>query len=236
MLRIRPIQVLLIPVIACSIIEEHESSATRNAANTSIDVCFYIKKGHPRSCKTFENLTTLGEFMSKPHVKVEIHDQFLTKLHKYSFSRIMYTKELVIANCGVLEIEPGAFHNSLSLLKFDIQRNRLEILREGVFNGLLISHLNLAHNKIRTIDPDALSNMQNIEEVNLLNNLISVYDVKWFNKTPLLKSLCFQNNTIREIPETAFRNLIDMKHGMNLFYSFNMIKTVHPKAFQDIGT
>lgn len=207
-------------------------TATRNAAVSPIEVCFWVKRGGSRSCTTFENLTALNEFMSTPYVKVEIHDQVLTKVHKYSFSPVMYTKELVIWNCGVVEIEAGAFNNSLSLLKFDVQKNKLEIVRTGVFNGLLITHLNLAHNKIRTIEPEALSYMQNLEEVILLNNLISAYDAEWFNKTPLLRSLYFQNNTIKEIPDTAFKNLIDKPFGLNLFFSFNQIRLVHPMTFQ----
>lgn len=74
--------------------------------------------------------------------------------------------------------------------------------------------------------------MQNLEEVILLNNLISAYDAEWFNKTPLLRSLYFQNNTIKEIPDTAFKNLIDKPFGLNLFFSFNQIRLVHPMTFQ----
>lgn len=100
-----------------------------------------------------------------------------------------------------------------------------------MFNDLFISHLHLGHNRIKIIEPDALSYMQNIEEVILINNRISVYDWKWFDKTPLLKSLYFQNNVITEIPERAFRNLIDKTFDLNIFFSFNEIRFIHPLAF-----
>lgn len=134
MLHFRLVPVLWFSVItSCMIVEKYVYTATRNAAVSPIEVCFWVKRGGSRSCTTFENLTALNEFMSTPYVKVEIHDQVLTKVHKYSFSPVMYTKELVIRNCGVVEIEAGAFNNSLSLLKFDVQKNKLEIVRTGTY-------------------------------------------------------------------------------------------------------
>lgn len=131
MSKIRFIQIVLFSVITCSTSREYGNVSNANTTGNSIEVCFYIKTGDSKSCRSFENFTAIKEFMSTPHVKVEIHDQVLTKVHKYSFSRIMFTKELVIRNCGLVEIEPGAFHASLSFLKFDIQRNGLEVVKTG---------------------------------------------------------------------------------------------------------
>ncbi|CAG9760073.1 unnamed protein product [Ceutorhynchus assimilis] len=206
-----------------------------NSSNQYV-LCYHFESGSSRICKTFDNFTAVREFMLTSHVKVEIHEQVFPKIYKFYFARLKHTKELVIWNCGLHDIEPGAFYGSLSVLKIDFQRNKLEIIKEGVFNDLLITHLNLAFNRIQTIEPEALSYMQNIEEINLLSNRISRYNWKWFNKTPLLKSLYFQNNTIKEVPERAFRHLIDKRHAVNIFFSFNEIRFIHPLAFDDMDS
>ncbi|KAL1491407.1 hypothetical protein ABEB36_012008 [Hypothenemus hampei] len=196
----------------------------------SIHVCFNLKHSRPKICQNFSSFPALQEFMTTPHVKVEILNQPFGELGKNSFSHIAYTKELTFRNCSIKLIEPFAFNGSLSLLKVDLQNNELEILKNGIFNDLLIVHLNLGYNRLHTIEPDALSYMQNLEEILLMNNDISVYESDWFHHTPLLKSLNFENNTIRKLPGGVFKNLIDKPFGLDLFFCFNAIIYVDSKA------
>lgn len=116
----------------------------------------------------------------------------------------------------------------------------MEEIKEGVFNGLDLSVLDLSKNFITIIDDGAFSNMPSLLHINLADNKISNWKRDWFQDTPLLNRISMQNNSIELLPNGAFENLkgskvygkVDLR--LNLVFSFNNIKSIQPEAFRGL--
>lgn len=82
--------------------------------------------------------------------------------------------------------------------------------------------------------------MPNLLNIRLADNKISAWNKEWFENVPLLARISMQNNFIEELPERAFKNLKGAKQfgtvdlTLNLVFSYNQIKEIHPKAFKGL--
>ncbi|XP_076253211.1 uncharacterized protein LOC143191738 isoform X2 [Rhynchophorus ferrugineus] len=164
MLKAAFIHIVLLPVFISA--SGLDNNNTTTAA--TIDVCFYVEGDASPVRKTFANSTGVRKFITERHVKVEIHDQPLTKVHKYSFTGMRHVQELIIWDCGVIDVEAGAFQGSLSLRKLDLRGNYLERISTGL-KGMLIRKFHIDHNSL-TIWKENWT--INIDELNISHNSI----------------------------------------------------------------
>ncbi|XP_076253210.1 asporin-like isoform X1 [Rhynchophorus ferrugineus] len=231
MLKAAFIHIVLLPVFISA--SGLDNNNTTTAA--TIDVCFYVEGDASPVRKTFANSTGVRKFITERHVKVEIHDQPLTKVHKYSFTGMRHVQELIIWDCGVIDVEAGAFQGSLSLRKLDLRGNYLERISTGIFNHLNVIDLNLSYNKVKTIETEAFNPMIFLKKIDLSNNLISNYSPSWFGRKHFLRELHFENNSIGSLPENAFSNVIDIEFAQtDIFFSSNTISSIHPETFKGL--
>ncbi|KAJ8961986.1 hypothetical protein NQ314_005768 [Rhamnusium bicolor] len=168
--------------------------------------------------KTIPSSNSLKEFLPKSAFdKIEFIEQKIPVLYENSLADLEDLDELVIEHC-----------------------NKLEEIKEGVFNNLALSTLDLSQNDITTIESSAFDNLPNILNINLADNNIGAWDKNWFKNTPLLTRISMQNNSIAKLPNNAFKNLVGVKKfgkvdlTINLVLSYNKIKTIEPKAFNGL--
>ncbi|XP_030760387.1 leucine-rich repeat-containing protein 15-like [Sitophilus oryzae] len=243
MLKYTFISLLFTLSVLASVVKEHRfripnQTSThfigRAPINRSVKVCD-VGSENITECKTLENTLEIAKFITGTRIKVQVRDEPLAEVHKYFFTGLLHVEDLIMCDCGVIYIEAGTFFPLISLKKLDLRRNYIEHIKPGVFNYLLLAELDLSHNKIKIVEADALNHMKNLRQIDLSNNLISTYDPKWFLDAPNLSQLHLENNFVRALPESAFRNLIDLESEINIFFSFNRINFVHPLAFNDMG-
>lgn len=110
---------------------------------------------------------------------IEFTEQNIPILKKNSIKDIENLDELTIQNCGIEEIEPGAFRNLPLLRKLTLKGNEIDYVPEGVFNNLKISTLDLSQNRIRDIAAESLSNMPMLLNINLADNLIQSWNPRY---------------------------------------------------------
>ncbi|XP_060529936.1 leucine-rich repeat-containing protein 15-like [Cylas formicarius] len=204
-----------------------------NKKSPPIKACFYPQTGVSNFCQSLPNYSAIKNLStSTGYKKIEIRHQIVENLERGSLSGILTVKEFAIQHSNLSDIQPGAFERSLSLLLLDFRHNKLEAVKTGTFNDLLISTLNLSHNRIKFIEDDALSYMSNLEEIYLAHNLLTKFNNAWFHKTQRLRELHLENNFFTVIPNDVFRNLRGQLFNPNIYLSFNKITVVHSLAFR----
>ncbi|XP_044756946.1 phospholipase A2 inhibitor-like [Coccinella septempunctata] len=171
---------------------------------------------------------------------VEIRGQDVPILYENSISDIDDLDELILEENNIQEIEPGTFKN-LSLIRLiKLKKNQLKTIKEGIFNHLPLSDLDLSQNEISVIEDKAFDNMPNLLNVRLSFNKIGKWNRNWFQGTPLLTRVSFQHNLIEELPADAFSNMAGPKNfgkiplTLNLIFSYNKIKKIDPNAFRGL--
>ncbi|KAG5890955.1 hypothetical protein JTB14_026310 [Gonioctena quinquepunctata] len=169
--------------------------------------------------------------------KIEFEEQNIPVLYENSLSDLDELDELVIENCGVYEIRPGALKNVPLLRRLSLKGNKLEEIKNGVFDNLPLSTLDLSLNYITIISPTAFDNMRSLLNINLADNQIVAWNPSWFKNSDLLTRISLQNNSIETLPSHAFKNLkSEKKFGsvdltINLIFSHNKIKKIDQQAF-----
>lgn len=148
--------------------------------------------------------------------------------------------EILLNHNKITAIEPGTFKNVSFLRKLEIRGNTINKIQEEVFNNLNIATLDLSNNSIKTIAAGAFDNMPELLNINLADNLISIWNNKWFAGTPLLTRISMQNNLIKKIPAHAFVNLKGEKNfgsvslTINIILSKNKINNIDKTAFDGL--
>lgn len=117
----------------------------------------------------------------------------------------------------------------LILTKFEI----------GSLLGLeLIPHVNyltildLRHNKLEHINPEALEQLAYLEELYLAHNKLEKIRAKTFSNFSLLKILDLSENNIKYVSKKAFENLADLE-SLNLSYN-KLHNNISPKCIKDL--
>ncbi|XP_018579194.1 slit homolog 3 protein-like [Anoplophora glabripennis] len=172
--------------------------------------------------------------------KIEFIDQNIPVLYQDSLADLDELDELVLEHCGVYEIQPGALKNVPMLRRLSLKGNKIEAIKEGVFNNLELSTVDLSLNLITTIHSSAFNDLPSLLNINLADNNIQKWNKNWFKNTPLLTRVSMQNNSIAKLPNYAFKNLAGnksfgkLKLTVNIVLSYNKIRTIEPEAFRGL--
>ncbi|CAM1325719.1 RXFP1 (predicted) [Pycnogonum litorale] len=129
-------------------------------------------------------------------------------------------------------IPEGLFSNLRRLATLSLAKNNIRSVKKNTFNGLkyCLQHLFLQENNLNNFDPEFLSDIENIESLQLQSNGITLDGV---NFPPLrkLKLLHLDHNKIKEINKDTLSALVSLS---GLFLDHNLIEYIHPEAFHKL--
>ncbi|CAG9773928.1 unnamed protein product [Ceutorhynchus assimilis] len=190
-------------------------------------------KTKKKSDKTLvHNVTSIGPNSFDYKASYLKISSVISILPKSSIHDLINLQDLIISSSGIINIEAGVFENVPKLSKVNLKENGIQQIRYGVFNGLNLTMLFLNKNEISFIDGGAFDDMPKLTKIKLNFNQISTWDCKWFKRTPALNVVSIRRNSIKEIPDGAFKNLNN--EDLKLFLSKNNIVEIHPSAFSGI--
>ncbi|KAL3278309.1 hypothetical protein HHI36_013642 [Cryptolaemus montrouzieri] len=211
------------------------------------NICFENVKvrGYSKFSLRFEKVIISSNNLKDelPNVEfdaIEMGNEDIPILYENCISDIESLDNLIFEQNGIREIRSGALKNLPAIRKINLRQNKLKSIVTGVFNNLLVREIDLRRNEIEVIEENAFNNMPKLERIILIDNKLTKWNKHWFLNTPLLYRLSFQHNLIEEIPAEAFTNLKGKKKfgnlsfDVNLIFSYNKIKTLHPDTFKDI--
>ena len=139
----------------------------------------------------------------------EIWRSELERLFANMFSNLKNCRHMRIQLSRITEVEPGSFNGLTSLRHLYLSRNdRLNILRAGMFHGLIAIHtLWVSHNGINTIDDGTFANLKTLEVLFMNQNDLETLRLGIFFGLVSLKNLYLDRNRLTTLSADVFRHL-----------------------------
>lgn len=159
--------------------------------------CFRItESAEPRYRCVGGNLMLLK---NAPHdaVSIEFSEGDLPHLPANSLYNFRRLQELIIRNCGLRTISPGAFRGTDSLERLTIQGNPLMSIETDWFNIEHLERLDLRGNSIRYIAPGAFHHLRRLVYLNLEGNDLQCIYTSDFQELPNLHIVEFAGNPLK---------------------------------------
>lgn len=216
-------QVVLFMVISWW--SERASAACNTFNNTRM--LLFPKTGQPHY-KTLNGCIERIAFDGETIVKVYIANQKISHLLPDTVRNMVKLSEVKFDLCQIHGLHPGAFRNVPRLTDVSITYNNISRIQRDVFNDLSLERLRLSRNNIDSVQDQAFSNMSKLTHLYINDNLIGQWNRKWFNNSPALVLLDFQNNKLKSLPEKAFHYTRNLK---KIFLGHNDIVSFEPNAF-----
>nr|CAI5824890.1 unnamed protein product [Callosobruchus analis] len=187
--------------------------------------------------KTISSSNSLKDYL--PEIVfdgIEFKDQNIPVLYSGSLADLYGLDELKIENCAVEDIQPGALKNVPDLFWLSLKGNRLKEIKEGVFEDLSISMLDLSNNLLTTIDSYAFDGVPLLVSLDLSGNRISSWNRRWIKNNGLLAKIYMRDNRLTSLPSSAFSKKVSLNNtiGMSLDFSHNNISQVDPRALRGV--
>ncbi|XP_030767317.1 slit homolog 1 protein-like [Sitophilus oryzae] len=167
------------------------------------------------------------DFPASKYLKVS---SVIPELYQDSVKDLTELEDLVLTECGLQNIYPGAFQNLPRLAIINLRDNGIKSIEKGVFNDLKLKILFLHKNEITHIDGEAFDNMTALTKIKLNHNALTTWDPNWFKNTPSIEVLSFRRNSITEVPTNAFKNFANTDN-LIIYLSNNNISRISPNAF-----
>jgi len=117
-----------------------------------------------------------------------------------SFKKLKHLKSLDLSFNTIPKIERDTFKENELLTRLDLSRNYISRFNRITAQGM--THLNMTWCEIMNIDPDALSGMPELLDLDLSNNLIT--EIPDFLSSEMLQSLDLSTNRITTIRNQTF--------------------------------
>lgn len=162
-------------------------------------------------------------------------NQKLPLLWEVKFTLFNNLETLMIDNCGVKQIKPHAFKDLKPLVDLSLTFNEIRDIKNGVFNFLDVTNLNLSHNKISAIGGEAFDNMSALEKIILDFNELGHWNGEWFFNCTSLKTVSITHNFLDHLPAHAFINF-ESNDDINFYFSYNKIDRIDSQAFENSGS
>ncbi|XP_022106327.1 toll-like receptor 3 isoform X2 [Acanthaster planci] len=187
--------------------------------------------------KTFGQLSSLQElFLDRNNIStilphslqglnslkiLDITNNALQRLQTETFYGLEALTSLRLDNNKITDIEQNAFsvsaaHSMSKLTWLYLRGNDLRELSADMFGGApFVKMLNLADNKISTIDPSSLRRLRRLVTLSLHGNRLGSLQDRAFSEATNVQSLDLSGNSLHRVDEGAF-------HGLNLLLELNM--------------
>ncbi|KAG5318232.1 SLIT2 protein, partial [Pseudoatta argentina] len=159
--------------------------------------CFKIPEStEPRYRCVGGNLILLKNI---PHnaVYIEFYEGHLPVLPVNALYNFRNLHELIIRNCGLRTISPGAFRGLDVLERLTIQGNPLTSIEANWFNIERLERLDLRGNSIRYIAPGAFRHLRKLVYLNLEGNDLQCIYTSDFQDMPNLHIVEFAGNPLK---------------------------------------
>lgn len=134
--------------------------------------------------------------------------------------------EVYIKNSSVKDIDVGVYEFDGVLGILSITHNKIEKIKEGVFNEMKVKHINLSYNEIDWIEARAFDNNINLESVSLRGNKLRIINSNWFFNTSFLYRIDLGENRLWTLQGAAFKHLVNCSY-MSFLLDNNKIEEIH---------
>ncbi|XP_015600245.1 uncharacterized protein LOC107270083 isoform X2 [Cephus cinctus] len=144
---------------------------------------------------TYGNLAVLDQIPSDAKY-IELDDVCIHHLPRCAFSRFHNLVKLVIRNCRLHVVEPGAFDGLFKLQELTIHNSHLKIIEPSWFHGRLDSlrKLSLTGNKITKIENRVFSLLPNLLTFHIDDNSMTYINLHLLDRWRYLQSMRIAKN------------------------------------------
>lgn len=199
-----------------------------------VEVNAILKDGSPliitlNSC--IERRAFLDGNKTRNVAEIDIYQQHIPRLEKDSIRHLMYLRKLTIRDSDLKILDMDIFRNTPRLETVDFISNKIEVIRDGVYNYQDFRSVSLYNNQINSMDDLAFSNMSLLKRVNVSYNNLTEFKGSWFYLVPNLTTIDFQHNFIETLPSKAFGNMTTIK---NIYLNHNNLANIAPNAFEGL--
>lgn len=181
------------------------------------------------------NSTTANQYQPREPVekvknatRINMMGRIPILLRRFDLTFAEHLEVLHIESCELAEIEPGVFKKLPPLRNLSLATNFLKHIKDGVFNDVIVHDLDLSHNRLTTIRPDAFNNMPNLTRINLDYNELTSYALDLEN-CPKFSTISVQYNFIQYLPEGIFKN--HLNKTLSIYFSYNKISKIDQGLF-----
>lgn len=135
-----------------------------------------------------------------------------TKYLPTIFETFKEINELIIEDCGVLEIGQSSFRGALKMRILIIHNNLYQNMTDYSFiNAENLEELNLKSNQISEISTKAFWGLEKLKQLNIANNSIEILSQKIFEGIQNLKILIMDHNRIKILNFELFAKNIQLE-------------------------
>ncbi|KAL5273038.1 Tl family protein [Megaselia abdita] len=178
------------------------------------------------SIKTVE----YGSFHHMPKIRtIQLRNNKLTQIKAGQFSNLTNLLKLNFQGNEIRTVDPKAFWNVSSLFELDLSRNNLKgIAFQSIVKSLRT--LDLSANEIADVAKiENVHNIEDLENLNLALNSISLLGRRSFAGFRSLKILTLTGNKISQMNENAFPLAGNIQH---LYLDKNNLTVIHKNLFR----
>ena len=132
---------------------------------------------------------------------LDISNNRLTRLNNDTLRGLQQAERVDLSNNRLTVINSEAFTGFHHLKELDLSFNKIRILHSGAFRGCLtVRILRMASAGIRTIEPNALDDFVALEELDMMNNQLTIPDSLYqLSKLKSLRKLSLSGNDMTGI-------------------------------------
>ncbi|XP_066582098.1 uncharacterized protein [Prorops nasuta] len=117
---------------------------------------------------------------------------------------------LSCSNCGISDIEPGAFQTLVNLQQLSLDSNYLTTLKGSWFQGLeYLTFLDVNYNRIDKIEDDVFENLPNLVDFRISGNRLECINLNALSNLSELKRIFISENPYMKCPNALSKFLED---------------------------
>ncbi|XP_043923243.1 leucine-rich repeat-containing protein 24 [Protopterus annectens] len=143
---------------------------------------------------------------------VFLQDNAIMQIRQQDVPFLSHLQYLYIQNNSIVTIEPGAFRNQHGLLELALNRNRIHIISNSVFQGLEhLKVLYLSGNQITKLTDFTFCKLQRLQELHLQENSIELMEQQVMAGLSSLALLDLSRNNLHTISQAVLKPLISLQ-------------------------
>jgi hypothetical protein len=197
--------------------------------------CWCNAGGDTIDC-TNSSLDNIPVITQEDVLSLKLHYNNLTYLKKDAFlpSGLTHLEILIIDNCELAGVEPGAFNGFKTLVELSLISNALRHIKPHTFGNMSrLKRLHLGHNAIEKLDTDAFLGLSDLEYLDMNENNIRYIQPDMFIHSPNLETLRLGGNQLLQIPTNGhFINARSLRH---LYVENCSVSYVSMETFANLG-
>ncbi|XP_049538481.1 protein artichoke [Anopheles darlingi] len=187
--------------------------------------------------------------------RLYLNDNMISDVGRGTFGSVTRIGSIDLARNRIKKVDFQMFFQLNYVELINLAENEITEIQKDAFKDLYLTHINISHNRLETIEPKSFINCANMTVLDLSHNLIrsiprtafdeTTYATEWImthnlltNMTQLplsnmtgLKILNVSYNNLVDVPKNTFPKLYEL-HTIDL--SFNNISHIYNAVFQNL--